>query len=661
MEKKLNIDELSVAAIRSTCIDGINLAKSGHPGAALGLAPILYTLYNKFIVANPFKPYWQNRDRVVLSCGHASMLLYTILHLCGYNISIEDLQKFRKLNSITPGHPEFKITEGVDASSGPLGMGIAQAVGLAIAETMLAERYSKRLFKHYTYCVVGDGCLEEGISQEAITYAGLNKLNKLIMLYDSNDITLDGPLANSNIEDVQLRFEAAGWDIITVKDGNNLKEIEKAISKARTSSEKPTLIIFKTIIGFGSINQGTHKVHGAPLGTEDGERAKESYGYTYPPFEIPEAVYDNFKNNFVARNNEKYAKYNTILDDYKKNNPQKAQDLEDFQDNDVSLKIKDFKFDKSLLKGEATRISSEMLLNFYHENLPILVGGSADVAASVKTNLKDGIDYGPKTRNGTNMNWGVREFFMCAASNGILLHGGLRTYCGSFLVFSDYAKSALRMAALTELPQIFLLSHDTLAVGEDGPTHQPIEHFPMLRSIPNFNMIRPCDGRETLAAYKIALNSTKTPTAIILSRQNLPLIENSSDFEEVNKGAYIVSKSTKEVPDITIIATGSEVFLATEVKEELKAQGIDAEIVSMPSFFLFENQSENYKKSVLRAPYEKTFSVEMASTFGWAKYAKFNFGIDEFGRSARDIDVMNYFGFNKSTVKGFILNKLEGK
>lgn len=648
--------KLSVAALRSTVIDGINLANSGHPGASLGLAPILYILYRDFIVANPFKPNWINRDRVVLSCGHASMLLYTILHLCGYDISIDDLKSFRKLDSKTPGHPEVGVTEGIDANSGPLGMGIAEAVGLAVAESMLGAQYSTSIFKHYTYCICGDGCLEEGISQEAITFAGLNKLNRLILLYDANDVTLDGPLAQSDNNDVRMRFEAVNWNVILVKDGNDLKEIHNAISKAQKESEKPTLIIFKTVIGYGSKNEGTCKVHGAPLGEEDGEFAKASYGYNYPPFEIPQEVYDDFKETFILRANQKYEKWNNYFEQYKSTNPLKFKVLEESLSNNFDNIIDNLQFDESLFKSDATRNASNALLNFYHENLPFLVGGSADVASSVKTKLKNGTDYTNATKHGTNINWGIREFLMVAASNGILLHGGLKTYLGSFMVFSDYARSAIRMASLMQIPQIFLFSHDSLAVGEDGPTHQPIEHLLSLRAIPNLNVIRPCDYKETYGAYKVALKSKKIPTVIVLSRQKLELQSNSLSDGDFNKGAYIISKAKKDKPQLTLIATGSEVELAIKVQNELIVEGIDVDVVSMPSFNAFDKQDQKYKDSVLRCNRENTISIEMASTLGWYKYSANPIGIDTFGKSGKDKDLIAKFGFTPDEITKKILS-----
>ena len=654
-----NIDQLSVAAIRATCIDGINKANSGHPGACLSAAPILYTLYKDFVVANPFQPSWINRDRVILSYGHASMLLYTILHLCSYNISIEDLENFRQYRSITPGHPEVGMTDGVDASGGPLGQGISEAVGVAMAETMLTAQYGSKCYNHYTYCICGDGCLEEGISQEAITFAGLQKLNKLILLYDNNDVTLDGPLAQSNIENTTRRFLAANWDVIVVKNGNNVKEIHKAIKKARQSTSAPTLIICKTVIGFGSKNQGTCKVHGSPLGAEDGENAKRSYGYNYPPFEIPQEVYANFKNTFLKRGEVAYQKYQDIIEEMQDNDPFRYQKMMDLSTNDVSKYLNAEHLAMDDLSSDATRKSSLKILNYYHELLPNFVGGSADVASSVMTKLANGSTYGPKNRGGTNINWGIREFFMASACNGILLHGGLRTYCGSFLVFSEYMKNAITMSALMKLPQIYLLSHDSIAVGEDGPTHQPIGQLAMLRSTPNLLVFRPCDAKETYAAYRIALEQTETPSAIILSRQNLPLLKNSSNYDLVKKGAYIVDKERGRICDFTLIATGSEVSLAVEVKKYLFSLGLDIRVVSMPCQELFDKQSVEYQNSVLGTDYNHRMSLEMQSSFGWHKYAKYCFGINEFGASGKADDLINAFGFTKENVAKIVLKYIK--
>lgn len=420
MAKKLkkirNVDELCVASIRATCIDMINKSKSGHPGACLGIAPIIYELYKDFVVANPFQPNWINRDRVVLSAGHASALLYTILHLCSYDISIDDLQEFRQFGSKTPGHPEVNVTPGVDAGSGPLGQGIAQAVGMAMAETMLSAQYGSKLYNHYTYCICGDGCLEEGISQEAISFAGLQRLNKLILIYDSNDVTLDGALKNSSDDDVITRFLSAHWNVIYVKDGNNLKKIKRAISNAQLSIDKPTLVMVKTIIGYGSKNQGTNKVHGSPLGEEDGLNAKLSYGYTYPPFEIPQEVYDHLKDTFLKRGELAYQKYQNVISKLQENDPYLYTKIMELSTNNVRDYLNEKHLAMDELDSESTRNTSLRVLNYYHELLSNFVGGSADVASSVMTKLANGTTYSYKNRKGTNINWGIREFFMCSAA-----------------------------------------------------------------------------------------------------------------------------------------------------------------------------------------------------------------------------------------------------
>ena len=662
MAKKLkkirNVDELCVASIRATCIDMINKSKSGHPGACLGIAPIIYELYKDFVVANPFQPNWINRDRVVLSAGHASALLYTILHLCSYDISIDDLQEFRQFGSKTPGHPEVNVTPGVDAGSGPLGQGIAQAVGMAMAETMLSAQYGSKLYNHYTYCICGDGCLEEGISQEAISFAGLQRLNKLILIYDSNDVTLDGALKNSSDDDVITRFLSAHWNVIYVKDGNNLKKIKRAISNAQLSIDKPTLVMVKTIIGYGSKNQGTNKVHGSPLGEEDGLNAKLSYGYTYPPFEIPQEVYDHLKDTFLKRGELAYQKYQNVISKLQENDPYLYTKIMELSTNNVRDYLNEKHLAMDELDSESTRNTSLRVLNYYHELLSNFVGGSADVASSVMTKLANGTTYSYKNRKGTNINWGIREFFMCSAANGILLHGGLRTYVGSFLVFSDYSKAAIRMAALQQLPSIYLFSHDSLAVGEDGPTHQPVEQLAALRAIPNFNVFRPCDAKETYASYRLALESNKTPSAIILTRQNLPLLKNSSNYDLVKKGGYIISKERGNYPEFTIIASGSEVSLALDVKKYLYSLGLDIRVVSMPCVELFEAQDNAYQTSVLGKDYAHRISIEMGSTLGWHKFAKFSIGVDKFGASGKANDVIKNFGFTKETIAKIILDHI---
>lgn len=651
------LDKLSVSAIRSMCIDVVNKAKSGHPGMALGSAPILYTLFGKHLVANPKDPMWPNRDRFVLSAGHASSLLYTMLHVSGYELSLDDLKSFRQLGSLTPGHPEFKHTKGVDATSGPLGQGIAQAVGMAMAERAVAAQYKggEKIMNHYTYVLCGDGCLQEGLSQEAISLAGHQRLNKLILIYDSNNVTLDGGLDLSFSENVKQRFLASEWDVLEVKDGNDVDAIDSAIAKAKLSKDKPTLIIVQTVIGFGSEKQGTSKVHGNPLGDEDGAHAKAVYGYDYPAFTIPEEVYSFFKEGFAKRGEKAEEEWKKAYASFKKADPKAAQDFENGFSGEVSGY---FHGEPSFASDDkdSSRVASGKALNELHHMIPFLMGGSADVAGSVMTKINDGVNFTKETPAGRNINFGIREFAMASAQNGMLLHGGVKSYVGAFLVFSDYMKSAIRMAALSKLPAIYLFSHDSIAVGEDGPTHQPIEHLAMLRSMPNMNVIRPCDSRETYAAWKLALESKETPTALILSRQNLPIL--NSSFEEVAKGGYIIAKEDKKA-DVILLATGSEVSLAVEAKKLLKEKGVDARVVSMPSTFFFDKQSDAYKAKVLSLPKSKIVSVEMMSTYGWAKYAEHNYGIDTYGTSAPAKDAIKAFHFLPEDLAAYVLKNVK--
>ena len=644
MNKK--IDELSVSTIRSLCIDEINKANSGHPGMALGSAPILYTLWTRHLVADPKDPEWFNRDRFVLSAGHASALLYAMLHLSGYELSMDDIKQFRQLGSLTPGHPEYRWTKGVDATSGPLGQGIAQAVGMAMAEESVRANYpdGEEIMNHYTYVLCGDGCLQEGISQEAISLAGHQKLNKLILFYDANQVTLDGALDLSFSEEVKARFVASEWNVLEVKDGNDIEAIDAAIKSAKQSKDKPTMIMIHTVIGYGSAKQGTSKVHGSPLGADDGKHAKvEVYGFDHEDFYVPEEVKKQFAETFIARGQKAHAEYDEAFAKYSKKHPMDAERFSSLINLDVSKYLPKVKPEFVEGSSTSTRVASGKALNAYMNNLPNLIGGSADVAGSVMTKLDGGVDYTKEHREGHNLNWGIREFAMASAQNGMLLHGGLRTYVGCFAVFADYMKAAIRMAALSHLPAIYLFSHDSIAVGEDGPTHQPIEQLAMLRSIPNMRVIRPCDERETYAAWAEALKSTRQPTALILSRQNLPLLE-GSNAEGLSKGAYIISKEEKKA-QLELIATGSEVSLAVSAQKLLKEEDIDVRVISMPSWELFAEQSEEYQNSVMSLPLEKRVSVEMLSTFGWDRYARHHMGIDTFGTSAPAKDAIAKFNF----------------
>lgn len=654
------IDKLAIATIRSLCIDMTNKPKSGHPGICLGAAPIVYTLYKYHLVSDPTHPTWINRDRFLLSCGHASALLYAMLHISGFALKMDDLKAFRTINSLTTGHPEYLHTPGVDNTSGPLGQGLAQAIGVAMSEVKIANSYKngKTLMNHYTYCLISDGDLEEGVSQEAISLAGLHQLNKLICIYDSNNITLDGPLNLSFNENTKARFLASHWNVITVNDGNNISLINEAVKKAKLSQNKPTLIIVKTIIGYGSKNEGTNKTHGAPLGEEDGNYAKKSYNFNFPPFSVPKEIYQTLKDSFIKRGQKTYQTYLTKLNQYKKKYPKDYEIFNDAINLNLNKYIKDnVKFDTNL--SEATRRTSGALINKFASEIPFLISCSADVASSVMTKIKTSEDFSINHRAGSNVNCGVREFITASIQNGMLLHGGLRPLIGSFLVFSDYMKGAIRMSALSHLSAIYVFSHDSIYVGEDGPTHQPIEHVAMLRSIPNVIVYRPCDANETYGAWRLALNSKTTPTCLILSRQNLPLVK-GSDASKVKDGAYIILKEKKK-SFITIIATGSEVALALEAINSMK-QNDDIRLVSMPSMERFNQLSEQKQKEILGSSYNKRIAIEALSSFGWHKYAPNVLSVDQFGLSGNGAIIGKMYGFNKENVINLIkkVRKIHG-
>lgn len=653
----MDISNLSIATIRSLGIDTINKANSGHPGMVLGSAPALYTLFNKELNIYNKEAEWINRDRFVLASGHASALLYSMLHLTGFDVSIDDLKNFRQLNSRTPGHPEIEMTHGVDASSGPLGQGIPMATGMAMAEKFLASQYNKENFDvidHYTYVLCGDGDMQEGVTYEAASLAGHLSLGKLIVLYDANKVTLDGPLSMSFSENVKKRYEACNWQVLEVKDGNDINEIYKAIKKGKKEQFKPTLIIVNTIIGFGSANQGTNKVHGAPLGKEDGKNAKLSYGFDHEEFYVPEEVYEDFKKKTIKRGKSKFNKWNKLFNEYKEQYPTEAKQLEDAIAGKYSLDINEILKNYPVGHNDATRNTSLEIIQEVAKQNPTFLSGTADLASSTKTKIKDEDDFSVENYNGRNLVFGIREFAMVAIMNGMTLHKGVKVSSGGFLVFSDYFKAAVRMACLMKLPIILPLSHDSIAVGEDGPTHQPIEQFAMLRSIPNMHVIRPGDAVEMAAAWKLAIESTENPTALILTRQNVETMENSS-VEGVSKGAYIIGKEENHL-DAIIIASGSEANLAMKAKKVLFEKGIDVRVVSMPCQEIFDQQDDQYKESVLPNAMRKRLSVEMASSFGWHKYVGLDgitMSIDEFGKSAPANDVIQSYGF---TVDGVVEN-----
>lgn len=649
----MDISNLSIATIRSLGIDTINKANSGHPGMVLGSAPALYTLFNKELNIYNKEENWINRDRFVLASGHASALLYSLLHLDGFDVTIDDLKNFRQLHSRTPGHPEIEMTHGVDASSGPLGQGIPMATGMAMAEKFLASQYNKENFDiidHYTYVLCGDGDMQEGVTYEAASLAGHLSLGKLIVLYDANKVTLDGPLSMSFSENVKKRYEACNWQVIEVKDGNDIQEIHKAIKKGKKEQYKPTLIIVNTVIGFGSENQGTNKVHGAPLGKEDGKNAKLSYGFDHEEFYVPEEVYEDFKKS-IKRGKSKFNKWNKLFKEYKNQYPQEAKQLEDAIDGKYTLDVEEIIKNYPAGHNDATRNTSLEIIQEVAKQNPTFLSGTADLASSTKTQIKGQNNFSVEDYSGRNLVFGIREFAMVAILNGMTLHKGVKVSAGGFLVFSDYFKAAVRMACLMKLPIILPLSHDSIAVGEDGPTHQPIEQFAMLRSIPNMHVIRPGDAVEMAAAWKLAIESKENPTALILTRQNVETMAGSS-VEGVSKGAYIIGKEEKQC-DAIIIASGSEVNLAMNAKAELLKKGIDVRVVSMPCQEIFDQQDKAYKQSVLPNDVRKRLSVEMASSFGWHKYVGLDgivMSIDEFGRSAPANQVIESFGFTVDKV-----------
>ncbi|MFC0271441.1 transketolase [Metabacillus herbersteinensis] len=654
------IESLSLATIRTLSIDAIEKANSGHPGMPMGAAPMAYTLWTKYMNQNPENPNWFNRDRFVLSAGHGSMLLYSMLHLSGYDVSMDDLKSFRQWGSITPGHPEYGHTPGVDATTGPLGQGVAMAVGMAMAERHLASTYNREAFKvvdHFTYAICGDGDLMEGVSAEAASLAAHLKLGRLVVLYDSNDISLDGDLNRSFSENVEDRFKAIGWQVIRVEDGNNIEEISNAIKLAKQNEDQPTLIEVKTTIGFGSPNRsGTSDVHGAPLGLDEIKLTKEAYLWTFEQdFHVPSEVYDHFNDSIKEAGKNKEDEWNALYDKYEKEYPELAKtltqaiqgELPENWDKDIPV----YEEGKSL----ASRASSGEALNAIAQNLPSFFGGSADLAGSNKTSIKGSEDYTAKDYSGRNIWFGVREFAMGAALNGMALHGGLHVFGGTFFVFSDYLRPAIRLAALMNLPVTYVFTHDSIAVGEDGPTHEPVEQLPSLRAMPNLSVIRPADGNETAAAWKVALESRKTPTALILTRQNLKTIKNTDKtaYEGVSKGAYVISPAEKETPDALLLATGSEVGLAVDAQQVLEKEGIHVSVVSMPAWNLFEAQSDEYKLSVLPKEVRKRLAIEMATPLGWERYSGDEgeiLAINTFGASAPGERVMAEYGFTVENV-----------
>ena len=656
------MSQKSVNAIKVLGVDAINKAKSGHPGVVMGAAPMAYSLFANHLRVNPKKENWINRDRFVLSAGHGSMLLYSLLHLSGFeDVSLEEVKNFRQWGSKTPGHPEFGHTAGVDATTGPLGQGIATATGFAQAERFLAAKYNREgynIFDHYTYVICGDGDLMEGVSSEAASYAGLQKLDKLIVLYDSNDINLDGETKDSFTENVRARYNAYGWHTVLVEDGTDLEAIQAAIEEAKTSGN-PSLIEVKTIIGYGSPNkQGTNGVHGAPLGADETVATRQALGWDYKPFEIPAEVYADFKENVADRGTEAYQTWTKLVAAYKETYPELAAEVEAIIDgrDPVDLKPEDFPVLENGF-SQATRNSSQDALNVVAEKMPNFLGGSADLAHSNMTYIKtDGLQDDANRLN-RNIQFGVREFAMGTVLNGMALHGGLRVYGGTFFVFSDYLKAAVRLSALQGLPVTYVLTHDSIAVGEDGPTHEPIEHLAGLRAIPNLNVFRPADARETQAAWYLAAKSKTTPTALVLSRQNLT-VEEGTDFNKVAKGAYVVYENAADF-DTILIATGSEVNLAVSAAKELASQGGKVRVVSMPSTDVFDVQDAAYKEEILPNAVRRRVAVEMGASQNWYKYVGLDgyvLGIDSFGASAPAPKVLAEYGFTVENLVNIVKN-----
>lgn len=649
-----NTDELVVNTIRLLSAEGVQKANSGHPGLPLGAAPMAYALWGKEMKHNPKNPKWVDRDRFILSAGHGSMLLYSLLHLFGYGLSIDDLMNFRQWGSKTPGHPEYGHTVGVEVTTGPLGQGIANAVGMAVAEQYIGSKFNKPNYKivdHYTFALAGDGCMMEGISSEAASLAGTLGLGKLIVLYDSNNISIEGSTDIAFREDVGKRYEAYGWQVIRVEDGNNIEDITKAIRASKLEENKPSIIIVKTKIGYGSPKQGTAGAHGEPLGEENIKKTKEFLKWSSEEeFYVPQEVRDYMK-TLQNDGEAEEVKWNKLFQDYSREYPQLAKQWEIWHSDKIPeyiLEDEDFwKFeDKS-----ATRVSSGQVINRLVNLIPNLIGGSADLSPSTKTYMKDKGDFSKEDKSGSNLHFGVREHAMAAMGNGIAVHGGLKIFVSTFFVFSDYMKGAMRLSALMKLPVVYVLTHDSIGVGEDGPTHEPIEHLAALRSIPNFHVFRPADSRETAAAWYSAISRTDGPTALILSRQNLPLYKESS--KESLKGAYILKDSKNKVPDIILMATGSEVEYIYKASEALEEKGISVRVVSMPCLEVFDAQDADYKNTVLPKEVRNRIAVEAASSFGWHKYVGLDgdiVAIDHFGASAPGDILYKEFGITVDNI-----------
>lgn len=652
------LDQLSVDTIRNLTLDAVQKAHHGHLGMPLGAAPLGYTLWRYFLKVNPANTEWFDRDRFVLSAGHGSMLLYSLLHLAGFPLSIADIKQFRQLHSLTPGHPEYGKTAGVDASTGPLGQGFAMGVGMAIAEAHLADRFNKPNFpviNHYTYVISGDGDFEEGVCQEAASLAGNLGLNKLIVLWDANKVTSDADLTASNTENELQKFAAMGWNTLEVADGNNCREIYNALSAAKRCSDKPTLIKVNTIIGYGSTLQGTNAIHSDPVSEQEAEHMKEQFGFTdKEDFYVPEEVKQWFS-AVKERGDKAEQNWLSLKQNYLEQFPQLGQQLEQIMTNELALPD----FTDIKITGElATRAASGKVLNDIYQQYPILVGGSGDLGTSNKTTINNKFFMSKHRYQGPNIYFGIREFSMAAIANGITLHGGLRGYTGTFLVFSDYMRSAIRQAAIMNTPTIFVFTHDSLYVGQDGPTHQPVEQLMSLRAMPNITVFRPADNNEVKTAWQLALKSTTTPTAIILNRQPVPQLA-GSDSIKAEKGAYIISEAANNNPTGIIIATGSEVSLAIAAQTILADQGVYVRVISMPSWELFSEQTPEYQTKILPVNIKNRMSIELGATMGWQQYVGLDgvrMGYDHFGESAPASDIIKMIDFTPQHAAQLYLN-----
>lgn len=649
----MSIDNLTINTLRVLSADSVQKANSGHPGLPLGAAPMAYTLWGKVMNHNSKNPNWINRDRFILSAGHGSALLYSLLHLFDYGVSIDDLKDFRQLGSNTPGHPEYGDTVGVEATTGPLGQGMANAVGMAITEAHLGARFNKddlNIIDHYTYVLAGDGDMMEGISNEACSLAGTLGLGKLIVLYDSNSITIEGGTDLAFTEDVSKRFEALGWESFKVEDGNDIEAIEKAINCAKKNLDKPSLINITTRIGYGSPkHEGKNSAHGSPLGAEDLKLTKEYYKWAEEDFTVPKDVKSHMS-DLIKKGEEAEEKWKELYDEYKSKHSDLAEELESFINLELPTDYLDsdefWEFDKDI----STREASGVIINKLSERISNLIGGSADLAPSNMTYMNNREDFSKENYGGSNMRFGVREHAMGGILNGMYLHGGVRPYGGTFFIFSDYMKPSMRLASLMKLPIAYVLTHDSIGVGEDGPTHQPIEQLATFRAMPNFITYRPADARETIAGWYLALNSKETPIGLVLTRQKLPLLDGTG--RDALKGGYILRKETKDLK-LILLASGSEVELAVKASENLEKQGIGTRVISMPSFELFDEQSEKYRESVLPKEIKNRLAIEAASFFGWEKYVGLDgkiVSMETFGASGPGTELFNKFGFTVENV-----------